>query len=205
MKTMLVSVCLAALAATVLAGAPPMPNTPAAVDEVLYARPFVLNEGFRFDWCKQPFQVSQGTILVLKVKPELVVPRETAEPLLYVGNQTAMRLNAGNESGCIIVIVPGEVDLTKDPIWFGTPEVAERVDANRVAAEREKAEKAGIKPVTAEKAQVAKDKGGTRVNAADMSALLRDTLAGLVEQYSPQEKRLSEAWRVPPLQPAGKP
>lgn len=204
MRTILTSVCLLAAVSASLGG-PPVPPTPAGVDEVVYARPFALNDGFRFDWCKEPFQVSKGTILVLKVNPQLVVPRQTEEPVLYVDNQTAMRLNKGNESGYVIAIVPSEVDLTKDLIWFGTPGLPERVDAATIKAERAMAEKAGIKPLAPEKAQAARDKGGARLNAADMSTLLRTTLAELVEQYSPQEKALAESWRVPVVKPASKP
>jgi hypothetical protein len=204
MKAILVSVCLLVVASSTLAG-PPIPPTPAAVDEVVYARPFALNDGFRFDWCKEPFQVNKGTILVLKVNPELVIPRQTEEPVLYVGNQTAMRLNHGNESGHVIAIVPGDVDLAKDPIWFGTPGLPERVDAATIKLEREKADKAGIKPISAEKAKAALAKGGERLNTADMSAMLRGPISSLVEQYAPQEKRLSEAWQLPTVKPASKP
>jgi len=31
----------------------------------------------------------------------------------------------------------------------------------------------------------------------DMSVLLRDLIANLVEQYSPQENYLAESWRLP--------
>jgi len=187
---------LLAVATTVFA-APPTAKTPAAVDEVVYVRPFSLNDGFRYDWCNEPFQVTKGTILVIKVNPTLVIPRQMQEPVLYVGTQAAMRLNQGDQSGYVVAVVPGDVDLTKDPVWFGTPELPERVNAARVQAEREQAEKAGIKPLSAEKAKVAVDNGGSRVNSPDMSALLRDVVAGLVEKYSPQEKSVAEAWRLP--------
>ena len=196
MKAILVSVCLLAVAATVFA-APPVAKTPAAVDEVVYARPFTLNDGFRFDWTNEPFQVTKGTILVLKVDPKLVIARQLEEPVLYVGNQTAMRLNQGDQSGYVVAVVPGDVDLTKDPVWFGTPELPERINAARIQAERQQAEKAGIKALSAEKAKVATDNGGSRVSAQDMSSLLRDTISTLVEKYSPQEKSAAETWRLP--------
>ena len=179
-----------------------MPPTPAPVDEVLYARPFTLNEAMRFDWCKEPFNLTRGTILVLKVKPELVIPRQSEEPVLYVGRQTAMRLNHGNESGHVIAIVPGDVDLTKDAIWFGTPALPERVDAATIKTESAKAEQAGIKALSAEQARAAQDRGGTRLSAPNMQVLLSDTISVLIEQYSPQEKRLAEQWRVPVITPA---
>ena len=204
MRAFAIATLLLGLAA-VSPAAPPAPPTPAPVNEVVYARPFALNDGFQFTWCKEPFQVSQGTLLVLKVNPDLVIPRQTEEPILYVGNQSAMRLNHGNESGYVIAVVPGDVDLTKDPIWFGTPGLPERVDAATIRAEREKADKAGIKPISAEQAQAARSKGGERINVPDMSAMLRGPVSGLIEQYSPQEKRLSEAWQLPTVKPASRP
>jgi hypothetical protein len=204
MKTILMSACLLTVTANLLA-APPIPNTPAAVDQVVYARPFTLNDGFRYDWCNQPFQVTKGTILVLKVNPNLVVPRQIGQPVLYVGNQAAMRLNQGDQSGYVVAVVPGDVDLTKDLVWFGTPEVPERINAARAQAERQQAEKAGIKPFSPEQAKAATAAGGGLIKAQDMSALLRDTIGGLVERYSPQEKNLAETWRLPVVKPAGAP
>jgi len=156
----------------------------------------------RFDWCKEPFDLNRGTILVLKVKPELVIPRQSEEPVLYVGRQTAMRLNHGNESGHVIAVVPGDVDLTKDPIWFGTPALPERVDEATIKTECAKAQQAGIKALSAEQARAAQARGGTRLNASNMQVLLSDTISGLIEQYSPQEKRLAEQWRLPVVTPA---
>lgn len=198
MKAILASVCLLTMVSMVFA-APPVAKTPAAVDEVVYARPFTLSESFRYDWCNAPFQVSEGTILVLKVQTNLVIPRQIEEPVLYVGNQAAMRLNQGDKSGHLIVVVPGEVDLTKDLVWFGTPELPGRVTPGQIEAQRRLADQAGIKPLSAEKAKVATDNGGPRVKATDMTTLLRDVIAGLVDQYSPQEKVLSETWRMEPL------
>lgn len=204
MKGLLLSACILALASTALS-APPLPPTPAPVDDVVYARTFKLNEGFRFDWAKEPFTVSEGTLLVLKVKPEYVIPRQTFEPMLYVGDQTAMRLNCGEKSGYLVVVVPGQVDLSKSLIWFGTPSVAERVDNATIQVERALAEKAGIKPLSAEKIKAAQTRGGERVVAADFSVLLREHAAGLVEQYSPSEKELATQWRSPvgEMRPAG--
>jgi hypothetical protein len=204
MKALVASAILLTAAATLLA-APPSAKTPAAVDEVAYARPFTLNDGFRYEWCSEPFTLTKGTILVLKANPQLVIPRETGEPVLYVGTHAAMRLNQGDKSGYVIAVVPGDVDLTKDLVWFGTPELPDRINAARVQAERQQAEKAGIKPLSPERAKAAATAGGTRVNTQDMSALLRDTIGGLVEHYSPQEKYLAETWRLPVIKPVGTP
>ena len=96
MKAILASVCLLTMVSMVFA-APPVAKTPAAVDEVVYARPFTLSESFRYDWCNAPFQVSEGTILVLKVQTNLVIPRRS-EVSSCTSASVAM-LNQGDKSG----------------------------------------------------------------------------------------------------------
>lgn len=175
---------------------PPIPATPAAIEEVLYARAFTLQESYEFEWRKEQPRVTEGTVLVLKVNPDLVYPRQIAEPVLYVGDQTAERLNIGYKSGRVIAIVPGRVDLEKTLIWFGTPELPERVTEKTIAAERKMAEKAGIKPVSAEKAAEARQKGGERLAVKDRFELRRN-LAALVQEHAADEVELIAGLQVP--------
>jgi len=171
-----------------------VPSTPAPVKGILYARPFTLQTPYRNDWSKERAMVSTGVLVVLEVDPALVVPRDSLEPVLYAGDVTVQRLNHGHQSGRVIGIIPGNVDLATTPIWFGSPQLPERVTAETVRAERALAEKAGVRPFAAQ--QIA----GTRrpaVAATDLAALLRDVAAPLVDQYSPQEKELADQWRLP--------
>ncbi len=172
-------------------GPPPVPATPAAADAVVYARTFTLTEGYKFEWSKERPVVKEGLILVLKVSPDLVHPRQCLEPVLYVGNQTAERVNMGNESGHVIAIVPGKVDLEKSPIWFGTPELPERVDANITQQERNLADNAKIKPFDKAKIAAATNRGAKKLEAADRDELRR-TLAPLIRKYAPAEKTLAD-------------
>lgn len=198
MKAVVLSVCVFIVAVSAIASTSvPMPATPAAVDDLVYACSFTLVNGYKHDWCKERPIVTTGTLVVLKINPDLVVPRQTAEPVLYAGNQTAQRLNNGHESGHLIAIIPGEVDLTQTPIWFGRPELPERVDANMINSERALAEAANIQPFAVQKVQEATSKGGGHLEVFDLHALLRDHVAELVLQYSPQEKHLAETWRLP--------
>jgi hypothetical protein len=196
MKMMIAFLCTSAMVSVALAAAPAVPDTPAAVDDVVYARTFTLDNGFHFCWSKDRPLVTTGTLLVLRVNPDLVVPRQTAEPVLYVGNQSAERVNSGHESGYVIAIVPGEVDLATAPIWFGTPELPERVDAAMIKSERAQADAAGIKPMAASKIKAALRSGGTQLNVADKDALLRGEVATLIETHSPEDRQLAEDFRV---------
>jgi hypothetical protein len=188
---------LGMLAVSVSADQPPaVPATPASVEGVLYARSFTLEQGYKFEWRKERQLLTEGTILVLEVKPEFVYPRQVEEPVLYVGNQTAERINIGYESGHVIVVVPGEVDLKTTPIWFGTPQLPERVDGHTIQAERKAADNAGVKPLGEAQAKAAVANGGERLMVADREALLRE-VAPLITRYAADEQHIADAFLVP--------
>ncbi len=180
---------------------PAIPKTPAAIIDVVYTRSFTLAKGYKYNWSKEHLIVKTGTLAVLKVDPDLVYPRNTAEPVLYVGNQTAQRLNYGHKSGHVIAIIPGEVDLSRIPIWFGSPELPERVNAKTIRVQRALAERANIQLLRAKTRPFATDKMQSitqkHLEVADLSVLLREYAADLVLKYSPQEKDLAETWRLP--------
>ena len=171
-----------------------LPDTPAAVSALVFSQPFSLEKGFMYNWSKNSYMVKSGTLVVLKVNPALVYPRNAAEPILYAGSHTAQRLNQGHKSGFVIALIPGDIDLTKDPIWFGRPGLPERVNADIVRAERALAKKAQIRPFSAKKIRGIAQQ---RIHAPDFSTLLREDIANLVLKYSPQEKMLVESWRLP--------
>lgn len=205
---MLKAFAAAALATTVaFAGPPAVPATPAAVKDIVYARPFTVEQGEINYWRAEKPEIVSGYIIVVEVNPDLVYPRQTLEPVLYVGDQTAQRLNVGYESGFVVALVPGELegdnklDLTKAPIWFGTPELPERVDAQRIREEKALAVNAGIKPFDAEKIEKLLADSG-EVMAEETLAGVLGVVADLVDEYSPQEADLAEGLRGS-AQPAG--
>ncbi len=203
MKALGLLVCISILAAPAIAGeSPSVPTTPSPVIDLVFARPFTLAKGYKYNWSKDRPIVRSGILVVLKVDPDLVLPRNSAEPVLYAGNRTVQRLNHGHKSGYVIAIIPGEVDLTRAPIWFGRPELPERVTAQTIRSERALADAARIRPFVAKKVQ-----GVTqgRLQASDLASLLRDHAANLVLEYSPQEKELAETWRLPVARVVPKP
>ena len=180
------------LAAAGASAAPPLPPTPAGVT-LLFARPFRLEKGFEHTWRKEHPTATQGLLLVLQVDPALVYPRQTAEPVLYVGDQTARRLNVGYPSGRVVALVPGATALTPGtPIWFGTPRLPETVTADVIAAERSLAVARGIGGVSAETIRAAEQRGGRAVAAPHLNALL-NTAAPVVREYAPDEGDVADA------------
>ena len=139
--------------------------------------------------------VSSGALVVLDVDPALVVPRNTLEPVLYAGNVPVQRLNHGNKSGRVIAIVPGNIDVRTIPIWFGAPQLPERVTTVMAEAERARAEKAGVAHTFRGASIAGLDRPTT--TSKDLAALLRTVAADLVLTYSPQDKDLAESWRLP--------
>lgn len=164
------------------------------VEDVVYVRPFTLAEGYQYDWSLERQMVTSGTLVVFKVDPELVVPTDAAQRVLYVGDQAVQRLNHGHESGHVIAIIPGDTNLTREPTWFGSAGLPERTNAESNSAERAVALRAKIEPFGAEKID-----GLTQspLQAENLPALLREHVADLVLEYSPEERHLAESWRLP--------
>jgi hypothetical protein len=178
------------------------PATPAAVKGILALRRFTLATPYQYTWSSERRMVSTGTLVVLEVDPAYVIPRDTLQPVLFAGNVAIHRLNQGDKSGRVIGIVPGDVDLATVPIWFGTPQLPERLTPALIDSERALAAKAGVRAFgQAKTAAVTRP----RLAAADLASLLRTTGAELVLQYSPQEKALAESWRLPTAKATRKP
>lgn len=195
MKATVLSICLLIVATTSIATEQPAePTSPSPVIDLVVARPFTLATGYTYDWSEDRPFVTSGLLVVLRVDPELVVPSNAAEPVLYAGDRAVQRLNRGHESGHVIAIIPGEVDLAQTPIWFGSPELPERVTPEMARAERALARRADIQPFSAEKVQRVRQGS---VQASDLLELLREHAAELVLEYSPQESDLAETWRLP--------
>jgi len=189
----LVAVAAALLLGLAQAGGYEMPATPAPVDEIVYARPFRSEQPMPFAWRAGTPEINEGQILVLRVSPALVQPRQSAEPVLYVGDQTAERINTGLVSGHLIVIVPGKPDLCHSPIWFGTPALPERVDVDTIAAERALASAARIGPRPCAEVGKALVSGGDRLRVSSREDLLR-RLAPLIQRYAPDEADLADGF-----------
>lgn len=200
----LVACLLGLLSCDVLsaAAATPLPPTPAPIKQMVAAHRFTLESPFQYTWTKEHIMVSSGTLVVLDVDPALVVPRNTLEPVLYAGNIPVQRLNHGNKAGRVIGIVPGNIDVTTIPIWFGTPQLPGRVTTAMAEVERARAEKVGVAHAFERANIVGLDSPATV--SKDLAALLRTIAADLVLTYSPEDKDLAESWRLPVARKADK-
>lgn len=171
-----------------------LPDTPAPIEDIILAKPFTLSEGYTFDWSKTAPAVRSGTILVLKVDPALVVPRDALQPVLYAGDSPVQIISGGYPSGTLIGIVPGNVSLSDAPIWFGRPGLPERATPEVIKEERALAERAGIAPPSDE--TLARAATAT-TESSNLATLLREEVADIVRKYAPQESDLANRLQLP--------
>lgn len=106
---------------------------------VLAALPIELERPFINDWSAEHAPVVRGWLLALEVDPRMLVRHQVADPVLFVGDQVVERINRGDVSGRVIVIVPERVNLSESPVYFGSAALPERVDAAMRRAELERA------------------------------------------------------------------
>lgn len=179
---------------------PELPAAPAKSPiTVVEAREFDLGAKTTHFWRKEQPQYDRGLVVVLKVDPTLVHPRQSAEPVLYVGGQTAERVNLGHESGHVIAIVPfvddAKIDLAVAPIFFGTAELPERIDGVRAAEELAAAIRAGAKAPGASAIAAVTQPSVSFADDYELKLFCSD----LIAQYSPTEIDLVNGLRVPRL------
>ena len=168
-------------------------NQPSSVLDLMYARPFSLSKGYKFNWRKDQPVIDSGVIVVLKVDPELVIPRNAPEPILYAGDMVVQRLNHGHLSGHVIAIIPGAFDFSTQPVWFGKPGLPLAATTSSIKSERAAAY-ADLQPLPAQNIR-AVTRG--HMQAPNLASLLRGEIADLVLQFSPEESDLARKWRLP--------
>jgi hypothetical protein len=126
------------------------------VQAIVSATPFTLEKAWKHTWRKEQPSYDAGWLLVLDVDPTLVKPTQMMEPVLYADGETVERVNHGFESGRVIAILPSKrtpagtvaLDLAQTSIWFGPPELPERVDFAMVQAAAAKAHALGVTPLS---------------------------------------------------------
>ena len=166
------------------------------VHSILAALPIDITTSFAHDWSAERTQVSSGWLLTLEVNPELLVLHQSADPVLYVGDLAVERINHGNVSGRVIVLVPERIDLTTAPIYFGAAALPESVDASTRKLELTRATNAGAKPFAASALESAFERGLSgsdteTVEFQDRRAVL-EFAAQWIFEFAPEESELAK-------------
>jgi len=173
----------------------------AGVWDLLAAIPFKVDQPYTHWWRKEQPSVRAGHLLVLAVDPEVVQPRQIAEPVLYAGDQTAERINSGFADGALVVLVPSTPnsdgwparDLTNLPIWFGDPALPEQVD--EAAIRQAQALVPNRLGFGSARVNAALDTGGEPLHCRDLAELYVHA-ADWVERFAPQDRHVVERLRM---------
>lgn len=141
-----------------------------AISKVVAAQPFTVTTPYAYEWSASHFQVKSGTILVLESDPIWLIPSDSKQAVLYVGDTPCERLNPGFPDGRLIVVVPSGPDLTRVPIYYGGYELPETVTSTMGAATLAQARKQGLLPL-------AQPTALPMITLADHAALVKAALA----------------------------
>lgn len=156
------------------------------VEDILYARPFALIQGYRTAWQRERPLVTQGYIVVLRADPTLAQFRAGATPVLYGGEGPIERLDPGYSAGIVVGILRGGMDLTVTPIWFGAGGYPGETTNGMVEQARQDATLAGVAPLAADRIAQALAAGGGRLQLATKAELL-EYIKTVINQYCPDE------------------
>lgn len=167
-----------------------------AVRGLLHARAFRLEEPFTYTYLSESPAITSGFLLVLEVDREAAKPRQVGMPVLFVGDTPAHLTHSGYPSGRIVLIVPEWVDLERDPVFFGSDELPERIDRARGRLEALTASVRAARPFPAAARAEAFAAGGPLLELADSVELFR-AVADLIERYAPEEREWAEIYRTP--------
>ncbi|MCB9681745.1 MAG: hypothetical protein H6733_09760 [Alphaproteobacteria bacterium] len=142
------------------------------VHALVAARPFALTAGkLTYDHAADHAAITDGTVVVVAVDDALAVARDAKSPVLYAGALPVQVVTRQSHPGCIVGLLPPEVDLASAPLFFGSYEPPERVDVARGEAELAAARALGIGPRDAVELRDASERGGARLTVADDAAL----------------------------------
>lgn len=172
------------------------------VRALLYAQPFTLERPEIFWWRAERPSYQAGWLLVLEVDPARVQPSDRAEPVLYVGDTVAERVNHPFRSGRLVVLVPSTpgpdgapaLDLASAPVWFGAPELPERIDAAALASARAAAPAA--QAFTPDEIAEARARSNPPIQV-EQRADLDPILGELVREHGPEEPDLARGLCAP--------
>jgi hypothetical protein len=176
------------LTSTLLAllSSPSASAAPVPVTEVVWARPFVMDRPETWTMTAAPYAYTEGLLLELRVDPALAAPRQGLSPVLFVGEVAVLPFGWDAASGCVVGMVPGAVDLATAEVYYGEPELPERIDAARAAEERAAAKAAGVRPLPASRVAEALAAGGARLRAGDLRDVHREAMARVAACAAPR-------------------
>ena len=157
-------------------------STPTPVKDILYARQFTLQQGYRSPWHREVPVVTSGYIVVLSIDPEFRKPHAGAVPVLLAGDGTVEEFNFGQPSGILVGIIPAVADLAQALIWFGPLGFADEMTSSKIVQAKAEAIAAGVTPFSAGKVSEVLAVGGEPLVLENRAALMQHVVT-LIQAY----------------------
>jgi hypothetical protein len=107
----------------------------AAPPTVEWAQPVHLAVGAPYHWVAGAPVRQDGWILQIRVDPQVLVPHQVGAQVLYAGPTPIAVVNADTAGGCAVGYVLGPYDPATTPVFVGSAQLPERVDAAAGARE----------------------------------------------------------------------
>lgn len=160
------------------------------VSGLAHVEAFTVAEPVLFAWNAEAHSFTTGTLFVVAVDQERAKVRQVGGPVLYVGTTPAARLNPGHLDGHIVAYVPGDVDLSKTPIFWGPSTLPEQVIPSDGGAQALQASRATPFP-----ADVVIAATHPRQSLTDQKAIqLR--AAELIDRFAPGDADFARGYRA---------
>lgn len=166
------------------------------------AAPFALQRPYDHAWRVEAPQVWSGWLVALEADPALCAPRQTAEPVLVAGLQTAARVNHGS-LGRVVAVLPCDERLAGAPCaelarswWWASPALPEQLDEAALSKARQALPPGAIHAVGADEWRAARARGGEAIEVLDETELWRVAAAWILE-HAPEDRETAQGLLVP--------
>ena len=164
--------------------------TAEGISRLAHVEPFAVAQPALFAWNAEAATFTSGTLFVVAVDKNRAKVRQAGGPVLYVGKTPAARLNPGHLDGHIVAYVPGIVDFSKTPVYWGPSTLPERVNPAVEGARALKDSKAQpfaaalVTSVTHPEQRLS-DQKGLQLRAAE-----------LIEEFAPGDADFARGYRA---------
>lgn len=179
----------------------PASATPGVL-RLVAAAPFALQKPYDHVWRVEAPQVWSGWLVALEADPALCAPRQTAEPVLVAGLQTAARVNHGT-LGRVVAVLPCDERLAGAPCaelartwWWTAPALPEQLDEAALLAARAALPRGAMHAVGEAEWLAARERGGEAIEVLDETELWRVAAAWILE-HAPEDGETAQGLLVP--------
>ena len=162
------------------------PDGVLALDSVEH---FTLDAPLRYHWVAGAPSMQQGTLFVVEISPDSAHVSQAGGPVLYVGTIPAALTHPGVTDSHLVAFVPQHVDLSATPVFWGPPDLPERVTPSKGQAALQETSAKPFSPNQVRDATVPQ-------RHFDHEAALYVRIAELIEAHAPADLDFAHGYQL---------